>query len=113
MELSKHRELADLEQQGLIQAFEVTHELAWNTLKDFLQHRGQVELYGSRDTTRKAFELDLITDGDNWMQMIQSRNRSSHTYNKKIASEIIDAIITDYHQLFLALAAKLKSMKDE
>jgi nucleotidyltransferase substrate binding protein (TIGR01987 family) len=113
VDLSQRRELSDLEKQGLIQAFEFTHELAWNTLKDFLEHKGQAELYGSRDATRKAFELEIIEDGDCWMQMIQNRNRSSHTYNQKVMQEIIDAIINDYHKHFMSLLEKLNKMKDE
>lgn len=113
VELSRQRELSNLEKQGLIQAFEFTHELAWNTLKDFLEFRGQTGIYGSRDATRKAFELELIEDGDSWMQMIQNRNRSSHTYNQKVMQEIIEAVITDYHKQYVSLAKKLNKMKDE
>src|SRR5256885_16748890 len=71
--LAKERPLSKLEQQGLIQAFEFTHELAWNTLKDFLESRGTTDLYGSRDATREAFAKGLIDDGEAWMAMIQSR----------------------------------------
>ena len=53
--LSKQRALSKLEEQGLIQAFEYTHELAWNTLKDFLKDRGGTPVYGSRDASREAF----------------------------------------------------------
>lgn len=113
VELSRQRELSNLEKQGLIQAFEFTHELAWNTLKDFLEFRGQTGIYGSRDATRKAFELELIEDGDSWMQMIQNRNRSSYTYNQKVMQEIIEAVITDYHKQYISLAKKLNMMKDE
>src|SRR5690349_6286913 len=69
---AKQRGLSDLEKQGLIKAFEFTHELAWNTLKDFLESRGVMELYGSKDATREAFAKGLIDDGDAWMDMIQS-----------------------------------------
>lgn len=62
--LAKERELPELEQQGLIQAFEFTHELAWNLLKDFLEDRGTVGIYGSRDTTREAFKRGLIKNGE-------------------------------------------------
>jgi hypothetical protein len=57
--LAKQRRLSDLEQQGLIQAFEFTHELAWNTLKDFLESRGAGPLYGSKDATREGFAKGL------------------------------------------------------
>jgi len=113
VDLSQQRELSDLEKQGLIQAFEFTHELAWNTLKDFLEHKGQTGIYGSRDATRKAFELGLLEEGDSWMQMIQNRNRSTHTYNQKVMREIKEAIVTVYHKQFQSLAEKLNAMKDE
>src|SRR6266704_378540 len=72
---AKQRKLSELEQQGLIQTFEFTHELAWNTLKDFLESRGAANIYGSKDATREAFATGLIANGDEWMAMIQSRNR--------------------------------------
>lgn len=94
--LAKERKLTDLEQQGLIQAFEFTHELAWNTLKDFLEAHGAANLYGSKDATREAFKRGLIANGDEWMAMIQGRNRSSHTYNQKTADELSSAILTSF-----------------
>src|ERR1039458_4796530 len=95
--LAKQRKLSELEEQGLIQAFEYTHELAWNTLKDFLEARGTaVKIYGSRDATREAFAADLIVNGEAWMKMIEHRNQSSHTYNQEIADAIAEAILTRY-----------------
>jgi nucleotidyltransferase substrate binding protein (TIGR01987 family) len=109
--LSKQRRLTDLEQQGLIQAFEFTHELAWNVLKDYLSYQGISDLIGSRDTTREAFQKGLITDGDRWMEMIGSRNLTSHTYNKKIAQDIVDNVLNRYHKCFLELATKMQDLK--
>jgi len=51
VELMGKRELTNLERQGVIQAFAYTHELAWKTLKDFLENRGNTDIYGSRDAT--------------------------------------------------------------
>lgn len=104
-------ELSELEDQGLIKAFENTYELAWNTLKDFLESRGQADLYGSRDVIRKAFELDLIEDGENWMDMLKSRNQTSHTYNQETADEICRAIHGSYYQLFVRLEEKLAGLQ--
>ena len=66
----QHKSLNDLEEQGLIQSFEYTHELAWKTLADFIKSKGSVEIYGSKDATREAFALELIDDGAIWMDMI-------------------------------------------
>jgi nucleotidyltransferase substrate binding protein (TIGR01987 family) len=94
--LAKQRKLSELEQQGLIQAFEFTHELAWNVLKDFLESRGATSLYGSKDATREAFAKGLIANGDGWMDMIAARNRSSHTYNETTAQEVATAILSAF-----------------
>jgi nucleotidyltransferase substrate binding protein (TIGR01987 family) len=112
VDLSKQRALSELEQQGLIQAFEFTHELAWNCLKDYLQYQGEQNLMGSRDATRKAFSIGMISAGDIWMDMIASRNRTSHTYNQETARQIVAAIINDYHEQFCALRQKLSELKE-
>jgi nucleotidyltransferase substrate binding protein (TIGR01987 family) len=67
VQLARARGLTELEQQGLIQGFEFTHELAWNLLKDYLIHQGIVAIVGSRDATRLAFQNGLIADGELWM----------------------------------------------
>ncbi len=99
--------LSELEEQGLIKAFEYTYELAWSTLKDFLEFRGQSDLFGSRDAIQKAFQLNLIEDGEGWMDMLKSRNRTSHSYNQETAREISNAVTTVYYALFQKLNKKL------
>ena len=100
IDLSYKRELSDLEKQGMIQGFEFTHELCWKTIKDFINEKGNQNIYGSKDATREAFNLGLISNGENWMEMIESRNQSSHTYNIEVANEIVKKIISDYIQRF-------------
>ncbi len=106
-------ELNELEQQGLIQAFEYTYELAWNTLKDFFTAQGETNLYGSRDTFRLAFKRGLIEYGETWMAMITSRTLTSHTYNEEIAEKIAQDIVNTYFQAFKALLARLETIKQE
>ena len=113
IELAKSRELSDLEEQGLIQAFEFTHELAWKTMKDFLNHKGNNEIYGSKDVVREAFSFRLIDEGEVWMDMIKNRNRTSHTYNEKVAEEIIKAILEDYFIEFKKLQNTLAELKSK
>lgn len=72
--LSHERDFTPLEEQGLIQAFEFTHELAWNVMKDYFADQGNISITGSRDAIREAFNKGLITDGEGWMEMIRSRN---------------------------------------
>ena len=107
--LSKLRPLSDLEKQGLIQSFEFCHELAWNLVKDYLEHQGFSNIIGSRDAMREAFNRGLITHGDDWMDMIRSRNLSTHTYNKNIADEIVSKITANYFDRFVELRTKFSS----
>jgi nucleotidyltransferase substrate binding protein (TIGR01987 family) len=111
VELAQQRELSELEEQGLIQAFEFTHELAWKTLKDFLESRGVQNLYGSKDTTREAFRQELIPDGETWMDMIRSRNLTSHTYNEETAKAIAEAVQSSYFGAFSKLLAMLADIE--
>ena len=106
-------ELNELEEQGLIQAFEYTHELAWNVLRDYLLEKGYQDIYGSRDATRMAFKLGLIEDGDSWMDMIRDRNRTSHTYNQDTAQAIADNIKQRFFGLFVQLQQKLRNLPDD
>jgi len=108
--LSQQRNLTKLEKQGVIQAFEFTHELAWNVLKDFLDNQGNQFIKGSKDATREAFKVALITEGEQWMAMIQSRNISSHTYDEETAERLVIAIINDYFPLFKVLKVKMGSL---
>lgn len=111
--LAQQRKLSELEQQGLIQAFEFTHELAWNTLKDFLESEGATELHGSRSATREAFKLGLIVNGDTWMDMIAARNRSSHTYNETTANEVATAIVSSFVQEFAAFQTRFTALAQQ
>ena len=108
VELSAQRALSNLEKQGAIQAFEFTHELAWNVLKDYLQDQGNQNIKGSKDATREAFKVALIADGEAWMAMIQSRNISSHTYNEHIAEALVAVIVEQYFALFVALRKEME-----
>ena len=111
VELMKERELSILEKQGVIQAFEYTHELAWKTLKDFLEDRGNTDIYGSRDATKKAFSLGLLEDGETWMQMIKSRNLTSHTYDESTADGIISLVKDLYFDQFEKLKIKMEELE--
>ena len=107
--LASERPLSQLEQQGLIQAFEFTHELAWNVLKDYLEQQGVFGLIGSRDASRSAFKNALVTDGQAWMDMIKAHNLTSHTYNTDVAQGVANDILTRFHPAFEALAQRLSA----
>lgn len=111
--LSKKRNLTELESQGLVQVFEYTHELAWKTLKDFLEEKGNDNIYGSKDATRKAFELEIIKNGEIWMNMIKSRNLSTHTYNKDTVDQITKNILEVYFDEFVSFEKTMSQLEKE
>jgi len=113
VELAQSRALSDLEKQGLIQAFEFTHELAWNVMKDYLIYQGNTSITGSRDATREVFQTGLVNDGEGWMEMIVSRNRTSHTYNQAVADDIAERIIRHYHPLFVAFLDEMLNQRNK
>jgi nucleotidyltransferase substrate binding protein (TIGR01987 family) len=110
--LSRQRPLSELEKQGLIKAFEFTHELAWNVIKDYFEYQGTTSIMGSRDAVREAFQKRLVADGEGWMEMLQSRNQTSHTYNQKVADEIAEKVTARYCKLFLELEKELLLLKE-
>lgn len=111
--LAEQRPLSDLEQQGLIQSFECTHELAWNVLKDFLEEEGFTDIIGLKSATRKSFERGLIANGQAWMDMIRDRNLSSHTYNPQTAQDIVDHILNEFYPALKTMAEDFQKRADQ
>ena len=110
---SRLKEGDDIVIEGVIQRFEYTHELAWNVMKDFLESRGSTAFYGSRDATREAFQKGLIADGEVWMEMIRSRNQTSHTYNEETALDIFVKVLEVYYPAFLAFQLTMEKLKEQ
>jgi len=113
-QLSEFIEKGDLnkfEEQGILHSFECVHDLAWKTLKHFLEHRGAGKIYGSRDATRSAFKTDLIEDGEIWMDMIQSRRIMPEAYDETIARELSSAIMGRYYPAFITLRGKMEELE--
>lgn len=106
--------LDEILKEGLIQRFEYTHELAWNVMRDYAFYQGNSMVGGSRDATREAFKLQLIEDGDTWMEMIGSRNLTSHTYNEETANDIFQKILAAYFPVFISFkeTMEMKLSKD-
>jgi len=101
-------DLNELEEQGLIQSFEYTYELAWQTIKDYYEYQGVTNIQGSRDAFSIASTRGLIKNGALWMNMITSRIKTVHTYDEELANEIAGAIVKDYHPLFIQLQTRLQ-----
>jgi nucleotidyltransferase substrate binding protein (TIGR01987 family) len=108
--LAQQRLLSPLEQQGLIQAFEFTQELAWLVMKDYLNYQGITAITGSRDAIRAAFRLGLVEDGEGWMDTIKSRNQAAHTYDETTANALAAVIANRYLRLFRDFNQRMQAL---
>jgi nucleotidyltransferase substrate binding protein (TIGR01987 family) len=105
--------LDEMIKEGLIQRFEYTHELAWNVMKDYAEYQGNPNIGGSRDSSREAFQLKLVSNGHIWMDMITSRNKTSHTYNEETANEIYAKILKEYYPAFIEFKDMMEEKRSE
>jgi len=92
---SKKEDLSELEQAGIIQFFEMTFELAWKVLKDYLESEGYI-VKSPRETIKQAFQIGLINDGHIWMEALTVRNLTTHTYDENLVNKLISDIINIY-----------------
>lgn len=92
---------------ALIQAFEICYELAWKTMKDYLEYDG-IKTTTPRETIKAAFTYELITDGQVWIDMMEARNKTSHTYQEILAKQLTTDILNIYIPALKALKIKLQ-----
>ena len=109
--LKKERNFTELELQGVIQAFEITQELSWKVLKDFLEEQGVSDLFGSKNVVREAFNVGLISNGEIWLDMIKTRNLTSHIYDESEILKLLDVILESYIDVFLQFEENMKLKK--
>lgn len=89
--------LSDLENEGTIQRFEMTVELAWKTLNDYLEHEGRViQPITPRVVIKDAFAAGIVRDGKVWIDMLDHRNLLSHTYDAAEFEQAVSAIRDRY-----------------
>ena len=110
LELSRLRGLSSLEKQGLIQAFEFTQEMSWKVLQDYLKHQGIKDVVGSRDAFRLAYQNQLVSDGELWLDTILTRNQTSHLYDESILEEVFEKVVNQYPILFEQLEARMNEL---
>ncbi|MBM7554488.1 nucleotidyltransferase substrate binding protein [Thalassobacillus pellis] len=96
----------DLERAGLVQLFEVTFELSWKVLKDYLEAEG-FSVKSPRETLKQAFQIGLIEEGHPWMDALADRNLTAHTYNDALADKLVKEIKESYFPMIEQLYHKL------
>lgn len=86
-----------LTHMALIQSFEVCFELAWKVVKDYLNQEG-VMVYLPRQVIKEAFNNEVVTTGQLWIDMLEARNTSSHEYNMEKINNLLHEISTSYFE---------------
>ena len=96
---------------GALHRFEFTFDLAWKSLKDYLEYMGLTEKTGSpREIIQQAFKQGIIEDDEEWINMMLSRNMLSHLYDEKASRDIFIEIKEEYINLFSKLNEKYKNL---
>ena len=96
-----------VQKAGIILFFEMCCELSWKVLKDYLEEQGFNEVNTPRNAIKKAFEIGIIENGHDWMDLLVDRNLSVHTYDEEKATNLDLLIHTKYHHLFQKLKTSL------
>jgi nucleotidyltransferase substrate binding protein (TIGR01987 family) len=109
----EQEELSEIEQEGLLQRFEYTWEMAWLVLKDFFEAQGEVGINGARDAFRIAMRRELIDEesASSLMRSIETRNMTSHGYNADNAEKAHHRIVDSHYAAFLELRDVMQQQK--
>jgi len=102
-------ELNKFEKQGLIQCFEYTFELAWKTMKDYLEEQG-FSIKSPRMAIQTGFQIQLLKDGHVWIDALEKRNLMAHTYDENLTNEAEKLIRTTYYGMLQELFSALEGM---
>lgn len=105
-------DVSELLQEGLIQRFEYTLELAWDVMKDYEQEQGVTDVTGSKSAMCRALAMGII-DSPDWMETIKDRNLSTHDYDHETANNIREKIINVYYPLFVDFEKAMEAKANE
>ncbi len=94
---------------AMIQRFEFCVELSWKLLKDYLLRENVGDFNSPRSVIKEAYQMRLISEGELWLDMLEDRNLTSHTYDEIVANTIRDNILNTHY----ALLKKLKETMEE
>ena len=93
---------SDAERAGLIQFFEMSFELAWKLLRDYLEEEGFI-IKSPRAAIKQAFQSGLVSDGHPWMSALHDRNLTAHTYEESTALAVEKQIREVYFPILTEL----------
>lgn len=100
------KNLSEIEKAGMIQFYEISFELAWKTIKDYLESGGYL-VKSPREALKQAFQIELISNGETWLEALDDRNLVAHIYDEQTADKIVCRIKEKYYPLLMALHERL------
>ena len=90
---------------GVIQRFEFTFELAWKSLKEYMEDQGVVmTIVSPRSVLKEAYSMGIINGPELWNEAVDSRNLMSHIYDESTAVAIADRVSKEFIIPLTALA---------
>lgn len=95
---------------SIIQRFEFTTEFSWKLMKRYLDENLMIEQYSPRGIVKESYKQKLIEDGEIWLDILEDRNLTSHTYDENTANRIKDNIINNYVGIFEKFIKKMKEL---
>lgn len=101
-----------LERAGLIQFFEMAFELSWKIMKDYEQAEG-ISAKSPREAIKQAYRIGLISEGHQWIDALEDRNLTAHTYKEDIARTVEQRIRELYYPMILELYETFKGKKED
>ncbi|MGJ3495404.1 nucleotidyltransferase substrate binding protein [Piscirickettsia salmonis] len=113
VELSQQKTLSEFEQDSLIKRFEFTYEEAVKTLTRYLEYEGHHDLKGSRTAFRRGVKINLLTDGQDWMDMIECRNAGAHNYSDVKAEKISEKVLNTFYPMLVDFKKKLSDLMED
>ena len=108
----KRKGVSEKLEQKIIRSFEVTHELALNTMMEYFREQGHQGITGPRDATSEAFHADLIDDGEAWLDMIICRIKASPLYNEDVNKKLVDKTAQRFINHLENFERKMKRLED-
>lgn len=106
------RDPGHIHTMALIKSFEMSFELGWKALKDFLEHKEAARLRFAREAIKHAFHKEVIKDGQIWINMLEDRNRLAHVYEESLANQMAEKICQTYIKELAALKKELSCSLD-
>lgn len=104
----KIKDPSEAEKGGIIQFYEMAFELAWKLMKDYLVEEG-FTVNSPREAIKRAFQSGIIEEGQEWIDALEDRNLTTHTYDESIADKVISSIRVSYFPLLKRLYIRMKN----